>query len=108
MASLQLNPMSATPIPNLNNNQIPNNWFQSGQLNSGVLPVPPQGLINPFMTNPPPMIHAGVPVANNFSGVGLNSGAMFSQPDPGSQWGFNTNASLSQQSGVTASTNLWQ
>jgi hypothetical protein len=108
LASLQLN---STPFPNpiTGTNQMPNNnWFPNGQINSGGLPFPPSGVINPFMSNAPPLIPAGVPLANNFSGVGSNTGPMFSAPDANSQWAFNSNASLSQQSGVMASNNLWQ
>lgn len=108
LASLQLNSMSSPNVSNSSINSIPNNnWFQMGAQTTG-LPVPPPGVINPFMTTAPSMIPAGVPVANNFGQIGLNSGSFFTQPDPGTQWAFNGNTALNQTSGVTASTNLWQ
>ena len=106
MASLQLNPMSAPNISNASINPIGNNWFSVGPQGNG-LPMPPPGVINPFMTAPP-AIPAGVPFGNTIGQMPVPTGSLFTQPDTSSQWAFNGSPSLSQSTGMTASTNLWQ
>ena len=106
MASLQLNPMSAPNMPNPSVNPINNNWFPVGPQNTG-LPLPPQGVINPFMAAPP-AIPAGVPFNNSMGQMSLPSGQLFASPDASTQWAFNGSSSLGQSTGMTASSNLWQ
>lgn len=104
MTGLQLGPTPVSLAANMP--QANNDWLSSGQMNAANnIPIPPAGLINPFMSAPP-LIHAGVPMTNNFAGVGVNPGIFAQQATP-TQWNLSTNQSLPQQ-GVTASSNLWQ
>lgn len=106
MASLQLNSMSAPNVSNSSiNPNVNNNWFSMGPQSTG-LPVPPPGVINPFMTTSA-AIPAGVPFSNTVGQMTFPSGPLFTSPDANSQWAFQS-PSLSQPTGMSASTNLWQ
>ena len=107
MASLQMNPVSAPTVTNSSINPVvSNSWFGSGAQGSG-LPVPPAGVVNPFMASSAP-IAAGVPFNTTIGQLGVTSGSLFASSDSGSQWAFGANSLNQTTAGMTASTNLWQ